>query len=418
MCRHATALLLACVLHAYVSQAVRLFSDGIASIPSTGAPFNPVLAIAEQDLNFLERSRVCVFVNGNICDCMDGTFSVSNYYWTESCVRAISRRTCAYASFLLADDPAAGVSASVVPRVVATTPIYYSTAGHHRITLVLPLTVDDIGRSAILLQSLSRMTPGVVEELLVFVPDGHLVLVRGAVLGLAAELRLPFPVRVLSELDLFHVEKTELQTMHPYAVQMAIKLLAAAYVSTPYYLTLDADILQLRPFDIGAVVVESSVTEQSEQAPGRAVYHWEERSVHESWWAGSERVLNISYTTSIAYQRWRYTDASSDTSDDVDIVITDSVGETQRRKQGFGVTPAILSTYGSQLTVFHLCRTLTHNFEYDRPIDFGECERRWLGDFGRVLRNGNSEGKEDDNVWLWSEYTLYRVALDHYQAIP
>jgi hypothetical protein len=259
------------------------------------------------------------------------------------------------------------------------------------------------------------MTPGVVEELLVFVPDGHLVLVRGAVLGLAAELRIPFPVRVLSELDLFHIEKTELQTMHPYAVQMAIKLLAAAYVSTPYYLTLDADILQLRPFDIGAVVVESSVTEQSEQAPGRAVYHWEERSVHESWWAGSERVLNISYTTSTAYQRWRQTDAS-DTSDDDDIVITDSVGETQRRKQGFGVTPAILSTYGSQLTVFHLCRTLTRNFEYDQPINFGECERRWLGDFGRVARNGNSEGKEGDDVWLWSEYTLYRVALDHYQV--
>lgn len=87
----------------------------------------------------------------------------------------------------------------------------------------------------------------------------------------------------------------------------------------------------------------------------------------------------------------------------------------QRRIQGFGVTPAVLSTYGSQLTVSHLCRTLTHNLDYETPIDRAECERLWLGGFARPY--GAADGGEPvQELMIWSEYTLYRIALDHYEV--
>ena len=82
----------------------------------------------------------------------------------------------------------------------------------------------------------------------------------------------------------------------------------------------------------------------------------EHRGVHPHWWRGSAAILGL-------------------TDDDYP-------------NAAFGVTPAVLSTIGSVITT-SLIRDV---FEDD------DWQQRWLGSWS----NG---------TW-WSEYTLYRLALD------
>ena len=96
-------------------------------------------------------------------------------------------------------------------------------------------------------------------------------------------------------------------------------------------------------------------------------------------------------------------------------------------EQGFGVTPVVMSTYGSLLTVSYLCRGLTQQQQY-APYEESEkdqsrarrteCERLWLQGFGRQYATIDEAGVEKvtSAVMLWSEYTLYRVVLDHLEV--
>jgi hypothetical protein len=267
------------------------------------------------------------------------------------------------------------------------------------------------------------MSLDIVHEMLVFVPDSQLSLLQGALLGTAAECQLTFPVRVIPERVLFHASSEVLSNAYPYGLQMAIKLLAADLVRTPYYLTLDADILQLHQFLLEDLLVPTAGAPGSADREVKALYHFEERGVHENWWAGSERVLNVSAVSSHVYHRWRQagtclagdTTCSGSSEESSGAVIPDGAPSPMQKKvQGFGVTPAVLSTYGSQLTVSHLCRTLTHNLDYETPIDRAECERQWLGGFARPYMT--ADGEPTGELMVWSEYTLYRIALDHYQV--
>ena len=82
----------------------------------------------------------------------------------------------------------------------------------------------------------------------------------------------------------------------------------------------------------------------------------EHRGVHPHWWRGSADILGLT--------------------------------EDDYPNAAFGVTPAVLSTIGSVITT-SLIRDV---FEDD------DWQQRWLGSWS----NG---------TW-WSEYTLYRLALD------
>lgn len=169
---------------------------------------------------------------------------------------------------------------------------------------------------------------------------------------------------------------------------MAIKLLAAKMISTSFYLVLDADLILLRPFTIKDLIQED-----------RAVYQHESRDVHESWWRGSETLLQV------GENYWDRLNASI----------------SRGNAPGFSVTPAVLSTYGSLLVIGRLkelyCRSTQLCVKVESgsdrsdapsvPLCSSDCSdylMTWLNGFGH-------------NGAVWSEYTLYRVTLDYYEVI-
>lgn len=210
-----------------------------------------------------------------------------------------------------------------------------------KVTLVLPLMIDDAHRALLLvgtLQAHSSPTHQSIQELLVVVPDTQAF----ALAVLEASHTCP-PTSVINESSLFNgIVK---QTWHTYALQMAVKLLVAQRVTTNYYVTVDADILLVGTFDAALFF-----------PGGRGTFVEEHRGVHPHWWRGSAAILGL-------------------TDDDYP-------------NAAFGVTPAVLSTIGSVITT-SLIRDV---FEDD------DWQQRWLGSWS----NG---------TW-WSEYTLYRLALD------
>ncbi|CAM9898873.1 unnamed protein product [Ectocarpus fasciculatus] len=144
------------------------------------------------------------------------------------------------------------------------------------------------------------------------------------------------------------VDKVE-SRWHAYSVQMALKLLASSLVQTPFYLTLDADVL----------CSKDQLTEEDLLPHGKANYVPEGRNVHPTWWSEAAKTLGVT---------------------------ENPTGE------GFGVTPAVLSTSGATLALERL-RAVHGKEDFLRTILDG-----WWVEPGR---------------W-WSEYTLYRTALDHF----
>lgn len=260
------------------------------------------------------------------------------------------------------------------------------------LSLVLPLAMDDLSRSLILLNSLKLVPTDTVLELLIFVPNDHLPLLKKPIDGMMAN-GFNFSTSVYSEQVLFRRPFAEYtNTAYPYALQMAIKLLAAQLVTTPFYITLDADVMLLHPFSTDMLLSEHtqdvSFTSFTFDDSGihshpptigssncanhyRAAYHYEDRNVHPNWWSGSETLLGVGPSQEVV---------------------------------GFGVTPALLSTFGSLSTVAMICSSLE---EYATEFDgvglqsTAACEERWLDGLGV---SGSRSG-------LWSEYTAYRLAL-------
>ena len=289
-----------------------------------------------------------------------------------------------------------------------------------QITLVLPVILDDLSRCAILLNTLQLVPRGVVREMLIFVPDHQYDIMTAALHGLLQNLTFEVSFNPESA----HFRQQIGNSVYPYAIQMALKLLVAKVVKTEFYLTLDADIILRHPFEINQILapfIEDKayilpVTHNDKSSDGKsfgvrshvrrkAIYDHECRSTHHpAWWNGSEALLYIQ--------------------------------STEPEKQGFGVTPALLSTFGSLLTLatiqesmlmkqqaecsstnstieFCAYAAIKDNYSYcDEKIldvDFTEfdcqamVEYLWLKSFGHLGT-------------LWSEYTLYRTILDHYQV--
>ena len=132
---------------------------------------------------------------------------------------------------------------------------------------------------------------------------------------------------------------------------MSLKLLVSSIIETEYYLTLDSDVL-----------LHSPISPQSFVRGGRAIFDLEERDVHLSWWSGSAQVLGVAYSEE---------------------------SEIRGPEGGFGVTPAVMSTAGALITLGRL-----HAVNGDN----GQEKFSWLRSW--------------DSTW-WSEYTLYRISLDH-----
>lgn len=409
-------------------------------------------------------SHVCLAVNGDICTCYHESYRDVVISLTDFCYDKLQQlRTTSRVAWLHLQlrTPSNNDDSVAYTRNVASTAVRVILLENQDtrmrlseaaalVTLVLPLTLDDLSRASVLIYSLRHIAPQTVYELLVFSPDDHVDLLEGALTGLARQLQLRFPVHVHAESVLFRSSRAQLKQVYPYAIQMAVKLLAAQFVSTDYYVTLDADVVLLRPFAIDQLLFPVLDVNTGGITHSKAVYHFEERSIHENWWKGSERMLNLSEHTSYVYHTWKQKSELSHTCQSGSGVCSDSASnniniqsdqqDTQQAAQGFGVTPAVLSTYGSLLTVAHLCRQLLHSQPVHHEVDYGDgaheggsssakdvepigmlrCERLWLDGFGRAVQGVGPAGDctAARDIAIWSEYTMYRVVLDHLEVRP
>ena len=149
---------------------------------------------------------------------------------------------------------------------------------------IFPLTIrgsyndDDLSRADILLHSLSTFArPGTFSEFLVVTPPDEVVAVQDR-LNKWPEL----PIRVISEETLVP-ELAVHRHVRGWRKQQIVKLAAPRELTTDFFLTLDADVIALRPFSVEDLVIN-----------GRALIQFEPRSQHPKWWRSSARLLEMS----------------------------------------------------------------------------------------------------------------------------
>lgn len=263
----------------------------------------------------ISSKKLCLIVNGVACYCFDETLDNVSPYFHKNCINNNSL----WLSICIMDE-----NMKMIPSHNAYhfPSIDYSTTTtsleaydnflndqSQLVTLILPVTVNDLSRMIILMESLLYIPRNTVLEMLIVSPDPQIQIFQRTLQAYQiSPLRLSFKLRFLPESRLFPESYWKSKRhVYPYALQMAIKLLVAQEVQTDFYITLDADLILLKSWRVDDVIRN-----------GRAVYEHEHRlSVHPLWWEGSERVLQLQVT--------------------------------QPDLQGFGVTPAVLSTHGALL---------------------------------------------------------------------
>ncbi len=152
------------------------------------------------------------------------------------------------------------------------------------ISAVLPLKasgsydVNDLKRAHILFTSLSTFLPaGLISELFVVVPGYEVELVRHEYACWQG-----LNIIVISEDELLP-ELKKYPKMRGWRKQQLVKIAIANKVSNKFYLTLDADVVFLKP-----------LTELLLLPEGKALLQYEPRAQHPKWWRSSARLLGIS----------------------------------------------------------------------------------------------------------------------------
>lgn len=375
------------------------------------------LKFMEEELSFLSLDSSvkisCLVVNAESCACFKGGIQEVNLRLTESCASSIKlgmkdllgRDRGIYLSLLLVKDEQVLHSS---PLRIERPPIADTfhndtsppslTMSHtaiNSLTLVLPLTLSDFSRAIILLTSLRPVRSNVVKDMIILVPDHELEILSASLSGLS--VFLSFPLLVLPESQL--LPHQFVAGRYPtYGIQMALKLLVARVVTTPYYLTLDADVVCMHPNLLSSVLMPDGY------GGIRGVYHFEEPAVHRFWWESSARVLNLTVENSHVAS---------------DVFSRNHAGEGHFDDFGFGVTPTTMSTWGSMLTLQLIQRPHGSNCYADPS-----CSESGLQNGIAIDGEGHGDFYDEDGLdkWLaslsndllWSEYTLYRLALGHY----
>lgn len=149
------------------------------------------------------------------------------------------------------------------------------------LTLFAPLRIDrnrrvsDLDRfRALALPSFQRnLPPELVHELLVIVPPADLRRARSELADSG-----PLPVRVVDERAL----GVDAGGSPGWITQQILKLAAPQVVTTPWFVTIDADVVATRPVDREFLL-----------PGGRAIWEQERAAIHLAWWENSARVLGI-----------------------------------------------------------------------------------------------------------------------------
>ncbi len=139
---------------------------------------------------------------------------------------------------------------------------------------------DNLARIDLLFSSLTHhAAPGLLDELLVVARADELDVVRRHL------ARWPeLPLRILVEDDYFPAFRrfTRPWQIRPWQRQQIIKLNAAALTTSPFVLTLDPDVIAVKP-----------ITRELLLPRGRALLEPEPRSVHPRWWRDSADLLGV-----------------------------------------------------------------------------------------------------------------------------
>jgi hypothetical protein len=151
------------------------------------------------------------------------------------------------------------------------------------ISAVLPLTirgsydVDDLHRADILFQSLTTFAaPGTFSSFLIVTPPDETTAVERHY-ARWSEL----PIRVISE-EVLVPELAAHRHVRGWRKQQMVKLAAARQIEEDFFLTLDADVIALRPFSVADLIIDE-----------RALIQYELRSQHPKWWRSSARLLDM-----------------------------------------------------------------------------------------------------------------------------
>ena len=229
---------------------------------------------------------------------------------------------------------------------------------HERVDAVLPLTAADSERAAILFRSLDAFFEP-LRTCYVVAPDGDVASVRARVprnrYEVVAESELVPEIgwfrtsaRVRAKLHLAG------PPFHGWFVQQLVKLAVAERVATPFYLTLDADVICVRPTRYRDLVVE-----------GRALAQTSPPN-HPEWNDDAERVLGL-----------------------------------PRSGRQWGVTPALIST--------HAVCALARHLESRVPPHLRRAGRRVPGPMRDVVSSWRSFLFRS---LPWTEYALYFTYLE------
>lgn len=145
-----------------------------------------------------------------------------------------------------------------------------------RIDAVLPLLAQDLERARILLRSLARNFTGLGTLWVVARATEHAVIAAEL-----AQIHGPWTLRVLTEFEVVP-EFAWSRALRGWYRQQLIKLAIAERIETSNYLTLDSDVICVRPASPEAV------------APGgKGLCHVIEEDLHPDWYRGSTRVLGL-----------------------------------------------------------------------------------------------------------------------------
>ena len=278
-----------------------------------------ILLTGINPMSNMRKLELCFLSNGVICHCFLESLQEARVYLPPTCSEKLNTFWLSIAIINPIDRLCMFSENSILVEkhvIAEKEALHVQEKNKGNLTLVLTLSYSDVGRAALLLNSLSLLTlENKVFQFLVITPHSHKNMIQSLFSHLTT--KLAFPVVIISEEDILANEEFSahyLKQTYAYGLQMALKLLVARIVRTDFYMTLDSDLLLLRPWSSISALLRN----------GQAVYRHEGRfEAHPDWWVGSEELL---------YHK-----------------------SSNPELQGFGVTPAVVSTYGALLV------TRTHN---------------------------------------------------------
>lgn len=235
-----------------------------------------------------------------------------------------------------------------------------------KIQAVLPIALRDINRSKILFQSLNTFfDPDSLDLILIIVPDLE------PMQGMLSSFPVKFKTKLIAEKEIIPEEDwKKFNKKEGWIKQQILKIQAAKYITTDFYLCLDADIICIRDTDYSKLIKNN-----------RPIANIELKSYHKKWWNNSNKILKIPKSTS---------------------------------KNGIGVTPSILIT-NEVLGLIKYLETI-----YKQPFVKTLCKKKGWTEYTLYwlyieFRNNEDLYNHDDIMYgesIWHSSRITKTLFD------